>query len=302
MKTDQIILALNIAREKSITKAAEDLFISQPTASNMLKSLENELGYNLFTRTRAGIELTEEGATFMEYAANIERSLNAISNIKEHPLWLNLRIVALKYDFAELAFEKLCLKHGSGKHTIDFGFQIVDSSEDGTKMVENGLCDVAIMMCSKNLFETAAQNEVKSGLETALITNQRIELTCSEGHPILRDGVISFELFSRYPCITSIHNSLTAFYAPYYMEKHGIKLNRCLTVSPGPVRYRLINKTKGYLLSWPISKEIKDEYGLVSAPLEGTDVCAYALYRKDSINKKLIEEYIGYCKSFVNQE
>lgn len=299
MKTEQIILALNIAREKSITKAADELFISQPTASNMLKSLENELGYSLFTRTRAGIELTEEGSAFMEYAATIERSLNAISNIKDHPLWLNLRIVALKYDFSELAFEKLCLKYCPGKHTVDFGFQIILSSEDGTKMVENGLCDVAILMCSKNLYDSTAQNVGKNGLEMALITRQKIELTCSEGHPILRDGKIALELFSRYPCITGIHNSLTAFYAPYYFEKHGIKLNRCLTISPEPFRYRLINRTKSYLLSWPIPEEIKEEYGLISAPLEGTDVCAYALYRKDSINKKLIDEYIGYCKSFT---
>ena len=299
MKTEQIILALRIAREKSITKAAEESFISQPTASNMLKSLENELGYSLFTRTRAGIELTEEGSAFIEYAATIERSLNAISEIKEHPLWLNLRIAALKYDFAERAFEKLCMKHCFGKHTIDFGFQIVGSSEDGTKMVENGLCDVAILMCSKNLYDSTAQNVGKNGLEMALIARQKIELTCSEGHPIIKDGQIALELFSRYPCMTGIHNSLTAFYAPYYFEKHGIKLNRCLTISPEPFRYRLINNTTAYLLSWPIPEEIKEEYGLVSAPLEGTDVCAYALYRKDPINKKLIDDYINYCKSFI---
>ena len=299
MKTEQILLALRIAREKSITKAAEESFISQPTASNMLKSLENELGYSLFTRTRAGIELTEEGSAFIEYAATIERSLNAISEIKEHPLWLNLRIAALKYDFAERAFEKLCMKHCFGKHTIDFGFQIVGSSEDGTKMVENGLCDVAILMCSKNLYDSAEQNEAKNGLEMAFIASRQIELTCSEGHPIIKDGKIALELFSRYPCMTGIHNSLTAFYAPYYFEKHGITLNKCLTISPEPFRYRLINKTKAYLLSWPIPEEIKEDYGLVSAPLEGTDVCAYALYRKDSINKKLIDEYIKFCKSFI---
>ena len=299
MKTEQILLALRIAREKSITKAAEESFISQPTASNMLKSLENELGYSLFTRTRSGIELTEEGSAFIEYAATIERSLNAISEIKEHPLWLNLRIAALKYDFAERAFEKLCMKHCFGKHTIDFGFQIVGSSEDGTKMVENGLCDVAVLMCSTNLYDSAEQNEAKNGLEMSFIARRQIELTCSEGHPILRDGKIALELFSRYPCMTGIHNSLTAFYAPYYFEKHGIKLNRCLTISPEPFRYRLINNTKAYLLSWPIPEEIKEEYGLVSAPLEDTDVCAYALYRKDSINKKLIDDYINYCKSFI---
>lgn len=50
MKTEQIKLALVIARERSISKAAETLFISQPTASNLLKSLEKEIGYRIFRR------------------------------------------------------------------------------------------------------------------------------------------------------------------------------------------------------------------------------------------------------------
>ena len=33
--------------------------------------------------------------------------------------------------------------------------------------------------------------------------------------------------------------------------------------------------------------------------MEGTDICTYALCRKDSINEKLIDEYINYCKSFT---
>ena len=50
MNTGQITLALAVAREGSITKAAEALFVSQPTASNMLKSLEKEIGYSIFPR------------------------------------------------------------------------------------------------------------------------------------------------------------------------------------------------------------------------------------------------------------
>ena len=79
MRTEQILLAINIAREKSITKAAEMMFISQPNASIMLKSLEKELGFPLFRRHAGNIVLTEEGAEFVDYAISIERSLNAIS-------------------------------------------------------------------------------------------------------------------------------------------------------------------------------------------------------------------------------
>lgn len=52
---------LTVAREKTISKAAEALHLSQPTLSKQLKELEEELGVTLFTRGNRAITLTEEG-------------------------------------------------------------------------------------------------------------------------------------------------------------------------------------------------------------------------------------------------
>ncbi len=52
---------LAIAREQSITRAAESLFLSQPTLSRQMKELEEELGVQLFVRGKRQTLLTEEG-------------------------------------------------------------------------------------------------------------------------------------------------------------------------------------------------------------------------------------------------
>ena len=52
---------LEVAREESITKAAQYLHISQPTLSKQLKDLETELGKKLFVRSNYSIKLTDEG-------------------------------------------------------------------------------------------------------------------------------------------------------------------------------------------------------------------------------------------------
>ena len=52
---------LAVAREQSLSGAAEFLHLSQPTLSRQLKDLEDELGKQLFTRSNKGISLTEEG-------------------------------------------------------------------------------------------------------------------------------------------------------------------------------------------------------------------------------------------------
>ena len=54
-----------VAKCKSITKAAEELFISQPAVSQAIKSLENQIGGKLFNRVSRGMELTEPGGKEM---------------------------------------------------------------------------------------------------------------------------------------------------------------------------------------------------------------------------------------------
>ena len=50
-----------VAKRGSLTKAAEELYISQPAVSQSVKQLENQLGVALFNRTHRGMELSEEG-------------------------------------------------------------------------------------------------------------------------------------------------------------------------------------------------------------------------------------------------
>jgi DNA-binding transcriptional LysR family regulator len=62
---------LEVARENSITHAAERLHISQPTLSKQLKDLENELGKKLFIRGNYNIRLTDEGMLLRKRAEDI---------------------------------------------------------------------------------------------------------------------------------------------------------------------------------------------------------------------------------------
>jgi len=66
---------LEVARLGSVSRAAEALFVTQPTLTARLHSLERELGQRLFVRTRNGMRLTEAGRAFIPYA---ERALRAL--------------------------------------------------------------------------------------------------------------------------------------------------------------------------------------------------------------------------------
>ncbi len=63
--------AYEISKEKSFSKAAKKLFISQPSLSITIKKLERNLGVTLFDRSSMPIQLTEAGQVYMEMAGQI---------------------------------------------------------------------------------------------------------------------------------------------------------------------------------------------------------------------------------------
>ena len=71
MTIQQLKYIIKIVECGSITEAARQLFISQPSLSAALKELESEFGIELFYRTAKGISLTADGTEFLSYARQI---------------------------------------------------------------------------------------------------------------------------------------------------------------------------------------------------------------------------------------
>jgi DNA-binding transcriptional LysR family regulator len=76
----QIEAFLEVARRQNLSRAAEALFVSQPTLTARLQSLEAALGEQLFVRTRRGMRLTEAGDAFLPYA---EHAVAALADGRE---------------------------------------------------------------------------------------------------------------------------------------------------------------------------------------------------------------------------
>lgn len=58
-----------VAKYKHMTKASEELHVSQPAISQAIKKLEEELGGTLFVRSNKGMDLTKEGEMFYSYVS-----------------------------------------------------------------------------------------------------------------------------------------------------------------------------------------------------------------------------------------
>ena len=80
MQIKQLEYLVKIVENGSISKAAEQLYITQPNLTKAVSSLEKEYGIRLFNRRARGVELTAEGKEFMRYARKVIAAADALDS------------------------------------------------------------------------------------------------------------------------------------------------------------------------------------------------------------------------------
>lgn len=138
---------LAVAREENMTKAAEQIHVSQPTLSKQLKALEDELGKPLFIRHAFSIELTEEGQLLrkraqdlVEMADKITNEFASMDNISGGDLYFGL---AESYQIRYLAKQIKAFKvtYPNLRYHITSG-----GSEQVLERLDKGILDFAVLV------------------------------------------------------------------------------------------------------------------------------------------------------------
>ena len=82
MITDLNLLRVfyHVAKTEQISKAAEILNVSQPAISQQIKSLEDQIGFKLFSRSKKGVKLTQEAEEIFAYCKNIFAQVESINH------------------------------------------------------------------------------------------------------------------------------------------------------------------------------------------------------------------------------
>ena len=71
MFINQVEAFVNVVKYKSFSQAARKLYLSQPTISSHIKSLEAEFGVQLLVRTTKDVVLSDAGKIFYDYALEL---------------------------------------------------------------------------------------------------------------------------------------------------------------------------------------------------------------------------------------
>ncbi|TCJ16165.1 LysR family transcriptional regulator [Rubrobacter taiwanensis] len=178
---------LAVARLGNLSRAAEELFLTQPTLTARLKALEQELGEELFVRTGRGMRLTDAGRVFLPYA---ERAVASLREGRE-------RIEALR----EAQSGRLTVAASPGVSTYALP-QLLESFVEAHPGVE-----VSVRTGhSEEVLEMVLREEVQLGLGRAMrhpdiqslpLYEDELVLVVSPGHPFAERGEVTLEEVGR---------------------------------------------------------------------------------------------------------
>lgn len=147
-----------VANHSNITKASEELNISQPAISKSIKSLEEQLGGNLFIRTKKGVILTEEGKEFYKYIKHAIEYINNAEN--KFTDLINLECGCIKIGINTTLTKEFLLPYLEKFNTLfpKIDIQIItDLTSNLMQKLRNGLIDIVIF----NINDKEYGNEIE---------------------------------------------------------------------------------------------------------------------------------------------
>lgn len=135
-----------VATEKSITKAAKALFISQPAVSKTIKTLEEHLKCPLFVRTSSGVVLTDEGETLYNQLTMAFSHIEAGENMIKKHIELNKGVIKVGISNTLCKYIFIPLLSGFHQAYPDIQIEVCNrSSIETSEMVKRGLLDFALI-------------------------------------------------------------------------------------------------------------------------------------------------------------
>ena len=147
-----------VANHSNITKASEELNISQPAISKSIKSLEEQLGGKLFIRTKKGVILTEEGKEFYKYIKHAIEYINNAEN--KFTDLINLECGCIKIGINATLTKEFLLPYLEKFNTLfpKIDIQIItDLTSNLMQKLRNGLIDIVIF----NINDKEYGNEIE---------------------------------------------------------------------------------------------------------------------------------------------
>ena len=301
MTLQQLKYVIEVARSRSISKAAQNLFISQPSLSNALKELENELGIVMFIRTNKGITMTPEGVEFLGYARQVVEQADLLENryAGAQSTQQHFSVSSQHYAFAVSAFVRLLKNYDREEYEFSLRetktYEIIED-------VKNLHSEIGILYLN-DFNEKVISKFLREG---NLLFHELFTATphvfISSGNPLAKQEYVTLNDLLPYPYLSFEQGDYNSF---YFSEEilSTISRPKNIHVSDRATLFNLLIGLNGYTIST----------GVISRELNGSDIVSVPLHVDEEIrvgyithknvkNSPLANIYIEYLKDTIVEE
>ena len=216
----QLRILKAVATEKSFTRAAEVLFLSQPYVSKQIKALEEKLDVSLFYRNSKTISLTENGQIFLQYAERIlalcEESCRALIDLKNGERG-NLSVGASQ-TIGTYLMPRLLALFAQNYPQINLKVQ-VNSSRLIAKQIVNRQIDLAVV-------GGEVPQQFKQHLKIEHFVEDQLNLIVSNSHPFAKRKKIKKKDLYHLNFITLHSNSTIRKFVDNILKQNDIETNQ----------------------------------------------------------------------------
>ena len=268
MTLQQLHYVITISETGSMNKAAEQLYIAQPSLTSAVKELEKEIGITIFNRSGRGVSLTADGIEFLSYARAVYQQYEAMQDRYAGGSKKKFGVSAQHYSFAVQAFVETVKQFD----TCDYEFAIRETkTAEVIEDVSTLRSEIGILYLSDFNRQTMTKLFSVNHLEFHKLIECDVYVYLEKHHPLANQKTIALEELEHYPCLTFEQGDKSSF---YYAEEI-FSTNDYKRVIKANDRSTMLNLMKG-LGGYTFCS------GIICGSLNGSDYIAVPLADQSS--------------------
>lgn len=300
MTLQQLKYVVTVADKGTISEAAKELFISQPSLTNAIKDLEQEMQLIIFNRTNKGIVVSGAGDEFLSYARQVLEQANLLeerflNGKKQSP---RFSVSTQHYSFAVNAFVDVIREFGGNQY--DFTLretQTYEIIEDVSRLKS----EIGILYTSSKNEEVILKFIKQNGLEFQKLFLAKPHVFISSKHPLAQKESITIEELESYPYLSFEQGEYNSF---YFSEEilSTLGRNKNIKVRDRATLFNLAVGLNGYTVSTGvISKELNGENIIARPLLVQEHMCVGIIKQKNMPLSKYGQGYMEALKRHVRE-
>lgn len=301
MTLQQLKYCVLAAQKGSITEAAKELFISQPSLTGAIKELEREMNITIFDRTNKGVEVSKEGEIFLGYARQVLEQASLLEDTykKGTSRSRSFSVSTQHYSFAVNAFVDLIKQYGEEEY--DFSLretQTYEIIDDVSRMKS----EIGVLYF--NSFNKAVLQKIMKAkdLKFTELFVARPHIFISRKNPLAKKKSVSLQELAPYPYLSFEQGEHNSF---YYSEEIfcDIAGKKNIRVRDRATLFNLLIGLNGYTVCSGVIDEGLNGKDIVALELDtdGDMHIGYVMHQK-CLPSELAAGYISALKKYIIAE